>query len=100
MEKYYTNDKNELYANPILENHKDLREISKTEFDALVVAKNKPTAEQELQKSLNEAQTLLNDTDFYIIRKFEEDIAIPEDILIARADAKKLLRDNDISYTK
>lgn len=55
---------------------------------------------QALQESINEAQTLLNDTDFYVIRKFEEDIDIPLDIVQSRIDAKQLLRDNGITYTR
>lgn len=42
---------------------------------------------------------LLNDTDFYIIREIEENKAVPADIVTAGANAKQLLRDNNITYT-
>lgn len=54
---------------------------------------------QELSEAISKAKTLLSDTDFYVIRKMEEDIAIPADVITARAEAKQLLRDNNISYS-
>ena len=49
-------------------------------------------AAEKLQDDIKEAQAYLNSTDWYYIRKIEEDIAVPEDVITARATAKELIR--------
>jgi len=44
--KYFKNKQNELFIDPIVENHIGLEELTKEEFDAQLAENNIPTAEQ------------------------------------------------------
>jgi len=63
----------------------------KWENDTIVVD-DIANAAEKLQDDIKEAQAYLNSTDWYYIRKIEEDIAVPEDVITARATAKELIR--------
>ena len=44
--KYFKNKQNELFVDPIVENHTGLEELTKEEFDTQLVINNTPTQEQ------------------------------------------------------
>ena len=44
--KYFKNTQNELFVDPIVENHIGLEELTKEEFDTQLAENNIPTAEQ------------------------------------------------------
>ena len=89
--KYYKDLNNELYVDPIIENHVGLIEITEIEFKELVELKLKPTSEQHLTQQKVEARQYLNDTDWYATRKMETGVEIPEDVTIKRAEARALI---------
>lgn len=89
--KYYKDLNNELYVDPIIENHVGLIEITEIEFKELVELKLKPTSEQHLTQQKAEARQYLNDTDWYVTRKMETGVEIPEDVTIKRAEARALI---------
>lgn len=88
---YYKDLKNELYVDPILENHVGLIEITEVEFNELLTIKNTPTQEQLLAQQKAEAKQYLNDTDWYVTRKIETGVDVPEEITIKRAEARALI---------
>ena len=50
MNKLYRNANNELFVDPIFENHEGLIEIDQVEFDTILSNLNKPTTEQLLSQ--------------------------------------------------
>ena len=50
MNKLYRNANNELFVDPIFENHEGLIEIDQAEFDTILSNLNKPTTEQLLSQ--------------------------------------------------
>ena len=48
-------------------------------------------AKQELQIKIQEALVYLNNTDWYVTRKMETGVEIPEEVTIKRAEARLLL---------
>lgn len=89
--KYYKDNENNLYVDPILENHVGLVEIQEDEFKELLELKLKPTPEQLVTQQKTEARQYLNDTDWYVTRKMETGIEIPEEVTIKRAEARALI---------
>lgn len=63
----------------------------KWENDTIVVD-DVANAAEKLQDDIKEAQEYLDSTDWYYIRKIEEDIAVPADVITARSTAKELIR--------
>lgn len=88
---YYKDNKNNLYVDPILENHVGLIEITEVEFNELLAIKNTPTQEQLDAQAKLEAQMYLDSTDWYVIRQLETGVNIPEDITLKRAECRLLL---------
>lgn len=66
--KYYKDDKNKLYVNPILENNPGLIEITETGFKEQLALNKKPTAEQLKKKRLAEIKARLTEIDNESIR--------------------------------
>lgn len=62
--KYYKNENNELFIDPIVKNHIGLIELSKEEFDAQLGLNNTPTDAQILEAKVNEALAYLSSTDY------------------------------------
>ena len=60
--KYFKNEKNELFVDPIVEKHVGLIEITKSEFDEQLAINNEPTSLQLLIKYQNSAKQALIDT--------------------------------------
>ena len=60
MIKYYKNDNNDLFVDPIIENHLGLVEISKEDFDSMLVLINRPTKEQIENEFRFKRDNLLN----------------------------------------
>ena len=52
--KYYKNAENELFVDPIVENHEGLVEIDKQEFDEILEIINTPTPEEVTQQRISE----------------------------------------------
>jgi len=50
MNKYYKDTEGQLFVNPILANHDDLKKITDAQFKAELAARNKPTTDQLLQQ--------------------------------------------------
>ena len=80
-----------LELNPVILQEKQISEVvaEKEQFENSV----------QLLKDVSSNQQFLNETDFYVIRKYEENIDIPTDIITRRAEAKEFLRSNNITYT-
>ena len=57
--KYFKNKQNELFVDPIVENHAGLKELTKEQFDAQLVINNTPTQEQLDAIAKQEMQTAL-----------------------------------------
>lgn len=89
--KYYKNQNNELFVDPIVENHVGLVEITKAEFDAQLEINNAPTPEQQLEQDKAEARAYLIKTDFMTLREAEGGEPMPADVKAQRAEYRVLL---------
>ena len=58
--KYFKNKQNELFVDPIVENHIGLEELTKEQFDAQLVINNTPTQEQLDAIAKQEMRTALS----------------------------------------
>ena len=50
MKNYYENTEGQLFVDPILANHVGLTEITQEQFNQIIADRNKPTADQLLQR--------------------------------------------------
>ena len=92
---YYRNKENKPYYEPSQEIIKrdELIEITKEEFEQIIVELNTPTPEQVLQQQIAEAKQYLADTGWYIERLNDPSSgkAIPEEVLAKRTEARELI---------
>ena len=92
---YYKNKENKPYYEPSQEIIKrdELIEITKEEFEQIIVELNTPTPEQVLQQQISEAKTYLASTAWYVERLNDPSSgkAIPEEVLAKRAEARELI---------
>lgn len=92
---YYKNKKNEPYFEPTEEViiRDSLVEITEEEFEQIVYEINNPplTDDQLLAQQKAEAKQYLNNTDWYIIRKIETGVLVPNDVSTKRDECKKIL---------
>lgn len=58
--KYYKNTNNELFVDAVVENNTGLIEITREEFDTIIIENNKPTVEQQAQNINNAIQSRLD----------------------------------------
>ena len=64
--KYFKNKQNELFVDPIVENHIGLEELTKEQFDTQLAENNIPTAEQGQATFRATRNTLLSKLDIEI----------------------------------
>ena len=64
--KYFKNKQNELFVDPIVENHIGLEELTKEQFDTQLAENNIPTAEQVQAEFRAERDVLLSKLDIEI----------------------------------
>lgn len=92
---YYKNEENKPYYEPSEEIiiREGLVEITEEDFNKIVYEVNNPplTEEQLLAQQKAEAKQYLNNTDWYVTRKVETGAAIPEDVIVKRAECRVLL---------
>jgi len=69
--KYFKNKQNELFVDPIVENHIGLEELTKEQFDTQLAENNIPTVEQVLQESIATAQAYLDKTDHKFFNRYK-----------------------------
>jgi len=87
--KYFKNKQNELFVDPIVENHVGLEELTKEEFDAQLAENNIPTAEQVQAEFRATRNTLLSEVDIEI------NIAVDAGLDVAELRAyRQALRDS------
>lgn len=91
---YYKNKENQLYFEPSEEiiSRDGLEEITEEEFNQIVLDINTPTAGQELQAKLDDAQVYLNSTDWYYARKAETGEEVPTEVIAKRQEAREFIR--------
>jgi hypothetical protein len=90
--KHYININNEIFAYNSEEemlkfSSVPLKAITEEQLAELLA----PTPEQLVEQSKAEAKAYLSSTDWYVTRMSETGVAIPADILEARAKARELL---------
>ena len=92
---YYRNKENKPYYEPSQEIIKrdELIEITKEEFEQVIVELNTPTKKQVMEQRISEAKQYLADTGWYIERLNDPSSgkAIPEEVLVKRAEARELI---------
>lgn len=67
----------------------DMVEMSDAEFQGF--CNPTPTPEQLAEQAKAEALRYLADTDWYVVRLTETDVAIPEEVITKRAEARAIL---------
>ena len=80
-------------SNEVIQKH-SLMEISKEEFDAIVITINTPTPEQVLDQQVAEARQYLSDTDYAVI-KLNEALVLGEDITAMKAEYADVLNERE-----
>ena len=92
---YYKNKENQPYFDPSKEIilRDGLMEITKEEFEQIIVELNTPTEKQVMEQRIAEAKQYLADTGWYIERLNDPSSgkAIPEEVLAKRAEARELI---------
>jgi hypothetical protein len=89
--KYYKDTNNQLYVDPILDNHTGLTELTKEEFDAQLVINNTPTQEQLDAQRIAELKQLLAESDFKVLPDYDQDnLQIKIDRLAWREEIRQL----------
>ena len=91
--KYYKDKDNNVFAYEDDGSQDDFIGDKVSMTDAEIEAHiNPPKTEEQLLKEVKEeAQSYLNNTDWYVIRKFERAIEIPSDVSTKRAEAIEVL---------
>lgn len=88
---YYKNYNNEIFAYEDTQTPLDgLVSITEAEKDAILLAR-KNEYKQSKEYLAAEARVYLAATDWYVIRKTERDIAIPEEVATKRLEAVEVL---------
>lgn len=95
MIKYYKNDKNDLFVNPIIKNHKNLIEISKKDFDVLLIEKNSITEYEKKEIFNNDIYLKISKIEVEQIRPLRELLLNKDDIF-----AKEKLVKTDLEITE
>ena len=91
---YYKNKENKPYYEPSQSviRRDELVEISKKEFEQIIVQINTPSPEQILEQQIAEASQYLQATDWYYARKAETGEEVPEEVVQKRVQAREFLK--------
>ena len=87
--KYYKNSEDDLFVDPIVENHEGLVEIDKQEFDEILAVKNTPAPEDVEAAVRGERNAKLAQSDWIVAVSYERGEPVPQDW----ADYRQALRD-------
>jgi hypothetical protein len=93
MMKYFKNKQNELFVDPIVENHIGLEELTKEEFDTQLAENNTPSDAEVLASRVAETKSYLAATDYKVLPDYDGDII---GVIEARAEARTFIRANEI----
>ena len=95
--KYYKDENNKLYIDPIVENHDNLTELTEDEFNTLLEEKNTLTDDEVNTQSIATSEAYLTSTDWVVVKINESSIRGEDvtdlltkyaDILTARIEAR------------